>query len=121
MRWGATVSLPRCRPPPTSGSTCSSPLPEMLAWGRRHAGCGDCARRDIGLTGAGSARSVKAQFKSADRSGARAVAVVGDEWDAGEVRMKNMTSGEDTTVRIEEVGEYDKMSRAAPLLDALDG
>lgn len=55
---------------------------------------------------AGSARSVKAQFKSADRSGARAVAVVGDEWDGGEVRLRDMTTGEETTVRVEEVGEW---------------
>ena len=54
----------------------------------------------------GSAPSLKAQFKTADRSGARGVAVVGDEWDGGEVRVKDMTTGEETTVRIEEVGEW---------------
>lgn len=44
-------------------------------------------------------RSARAQFKEADRLGARLVAVVGaDERAAGEVRLRDMTSGEERTV-----------------------
>jgi len=51
----------------------------------------------------GGERSLKAQFKAADRGGAAAVAVIGDEWDRGEVRMKWMATGEEATMDIEEV------------------
>jgi len=54
----------------------------------------------------GGERSLKAQFKAADRSGARGVAIVGDEWDAGEVRVKDLATGEEAALDIEEVGEW---------------
>ncbi|HEX5630130.1 MAG TPA: histidine--tRNA ligase [Acidimicrobiia bacterium] len=57
----------------------------------------------------GGDRSLKAQFKSADRSGASAVAIVGDEWDDGRVRVKRLATGEEATVEIEEVTAW--MSR----------
>jgi histidyl-tRNA synthetase len=48
-------------------------------------------------------RSLRGQFKAADRSGSAAVAVVGSEWESGEVTMKLLESGEDARVPIEEV------------------
>jgi histidyl-tRNA synthetase len=54
----------------------------------------------------GGSRTLKAQFKAADRSGAGAVAIVGDEWDAGEVRVKRLATGEEVTMQIEEVGAW---------------
>ncbi|MBI5158160.1 MAG: histidine--tRNA ligase [Acidimicrobiia bacterium] len=51
---------------------------------------------------AGGDRSLKSQFKAADRSGAAAVAVIGDEWERGEVRVKSMATGEEVTMDIEE-------------------
>ncbi len=47
-------------------------------------------------------RSLKAQFKQADRLGARLVVVIGPEESAlGEVTVRDMQSGEETRVRIE--------------------
>jgi len=43
-------------------------------------------------------RSVKAQFKSADRRQAQAAIVVGDEWEAGEVTIRDLDSGEEARV-----------------------
>lgn len=54
----------------------------------------------------GGDRSVKAQFKAADRSGAAAVAIVGSEWATGTVIMKDLQTGEEATVEIEEVGPW---------------
>ncbi|HAX81337.1 MAG TPA: histidine--tRNA ligase [Actinobacteria bacterium] len=54
----------------------------------------------------GGDRSLKAQFKAADRSGAAVVAIVGDEWDAGQVRLKRLATGEEAAVDIEEVGAW---------------
>lgn len=51
----------------------------------------------------GGDRSVRAQFKAADRGGAAAVAVVGDEWTDGRVVVKDLTSGDEATMRVEEV------------------
>ncbi len=48
-------------------------------------------------------RSLKAQFRLADRRRARGVAVVGDEWDDGLVTVRRMDEGEETQVAIEEV------------------
>lgn len=48
------------------------------------------------------ARSLKAQFKQADRLGARLTVIVGpDELDAGEVTVRNMGSKEETRIPIE--------------------
>jgi histidyl-tRNA synthetase len=51
-------------------------------------------------------RSLRGQFKSADRSGAGAVAVVGDEWSEGEVTVKRFGTGEGERVQIEEVASW---------------
>lgn len=55
---------------------------------------------------ADSGRSVKAQFKAADRSGAPATLIVGDEWDAGEVAARRMGDGTQDTIRIEEITQW---------------
>lgn len=52
---------------------------------------------------ASGGRSMKAQFKAADRLGARAVAVVGSEWDDGEVTLKDLKSSEERHIAVEEV------------------
>ncbi len=48
-------------------------------------------------------RSVKAQFKAADRSGAPTVLVVGDEWDDGELTYRVMAEGRQGRVALGEV------------------
>lgn len=47
--------------------------------------------------------SVKAQFRAADRAGAPAVLVVGEEWRDGKVTARDMASGRQELVAIEEV------------------
>ena len=51
-------------------------------------------------------RSVKAQFRAADRRAAAAVAVVGEEWDEGQVTVRRMAGGGEERVAIEEVGAW---------------
>ena len=47
-------------------------------------------------------RSLKAQFKYANKTGAPLTAVIGDEEAAnGTVKIKNMTTGEEATVPVE--------------------
>jgi histidyl-tRNA synthetase len=53
-------------------------------------------------------RSVKSQFKAANRSGAAAVAVVGEEWGAGQVSVKVMETGEERVMPVEEVAGWMK-------------
>ncbi len=48
-------------------------------------------------------RPMKAQFKEADRAGADAVIVVGEEWQDGEVTVKRLASGEQERVAVEEI------------------
>ncbi|MCL1598114.1 MAG: histidine--tRNA ligase [Actinomycetia bacterium] len=49
------------------------------------------------------ARSVKAQFKEADRRRAAAVLVIGDEWAVGRVAAKDLTSGEQSEIETKEI------------------
>lgn len=52
-------------------------------------------------------RAMKKQIKSADSSGARFTLILGDEeMDRGEVSVKNMETGEQTSVKLDEVVEY---------------
>ena len=51
-------------------------------------------------------RSVKAQFKAADRSGAAAALVVGAEWDDGKVTARDLTAGTQEPVDIEEAATW---------------
>jgi len=48
-------------------------------------------------------RSVKAQFKAADRAGASNALVVGEEWDEGGVTARDLATGEQRTVALEEI------------------
>jgi histidyl-tRNA synthetase len=61
-------------------------------------------RADCDLGG----RSLKSQFKAADRRRAASVAVVGSEWDEGKVTLRRMDSGEEAVVQIEEVAGWVK-------------
>ena len=60
------------------------------------------ARVDIADRG----RSVKAQFKAADRSAAPVTLVVGDEWDQGEITVRRMADGTQETIGIEEITQW---------------
>lgn len=48
-------------------------------------------------------RSLKAQFKAADRRGALAVIVVGDEWGSGQVVAKRLDDGSQVVIGSEEI------------------
>lgn len=57
-------------------------------------------------------RSVKAQLKYADKTGARFVVVIGgSELESGAVRVKNMADGTGNEVKFEEIHSYLKLSR----------
>ena len=57
---------------------------------------------------ASASRSVKAQFKAANRFEAAAVAMVGGEWSDGVVSLKLLETGEERKVSVEEVEEWMK-------------
>ncbi len=48
-------------------------------------------------------RSVKAQFKAADRASAANALVVGEEWDEGRVTARDLATGEQRQVALEEI------------------
>ena len=64
-------------------------------------------RADMGST----QRSVKAQFRTADRKMAGGVAVVGDEWESGRVVVRNLATGTQELISSEEVAEWAKSNR----------
>ncbi len=49
------------------------------------------------------ARSVSAQFKAADRRGAAAAVVVGEEWADGKVTVRDLRSGAEEAIALEEI------------------
>lgn len=51
-------------------------------------------------------RSMKAQFREADRSGATHAAIVGTEWDDGFVVVKELAGGVQEPVAVEEIEEW---------------
>lgn len=51
-------------------------------------------------------RSVKAQFREADRSTASRAVIVGTEWDEGEVAVKDLATGAQETVPIKEIEQW---------------
>ncbi len=51
-------------------------------------------------------KSVKAQFKDADRSGARTAIVVGSEWSDGNVTVKNLESGDQQVIPAKEINGW---------------
>jgi histidyl-tRNA synthetase len=59
-------------------------------------------RADLDLSG----RSVRAQFRSADKRRAMAALVVGEEWGDGLLRVKRLASGEEAVVRVEEAPQW---------------
>jgi histidyl-tRNA synthetase len=66
------------------------------------------ALRKAGLRADVSAedRSLKAQFRAANRREAATAAVVGDEWGEGLVTVRDLTTGDQETQRIEEVAAW---------------
>jgi len=48
-------------------------------------------------------RTLRAQFKQADRRGARGVIVVGEEWEGGRVTVKDLETGEQREIPVEEI------------------
>lgn len=48
-------------------------------------------------------RPMKAQFKEADRSGASAAIVVGEEWSSGEVTVKRLETGDQDVIATKEI------------------
>lgn len=51
-------------------------------------------------------RSVKAQFRAADRRRASGAVIVGDEWDEGRVVAKNLATGDQEIIEYEEVAAW---------------
>ncbi len=59
--------------------------------------------RGLRVDSVASDRSVKAQFRAADRRDASAVVLVGDEWDQGLVKLKMLQTGEEEQVPVADV------------------
>ena len=76
---------------------------EAMQWVSRLRGRGLKVDWDISAS-----RSVKSQFKAANRSKAAAVAMVGAEWSEGLVSLKVLETGEEHQVSVEEVEEWMK-------------
>ncbi|MEX2323221.1 MAG: histidine--tRNA ligase [Acidimicrobiia bacterium] len=57
---------------------------------------------DLDLSG----KSVRSQFRAADRRRATAAIVVGSEWDEGLVTVKRLASGEESTMTLEETQKW---------------
>lgn len=53
-----------------------------------------------------SHRSVKAQFKEADRSRATHAVIVGSEWDDGTVAIKNLSTGDQTVIDTKDIATW---------------
>ena len=51
-------------------------------------------------------RSVRAQFKEANRSAAAAAVIVGEEWSNGLVAIKNLETGEQQEIPVKEIGRW---------------
>ena len=64
-------------------------------------------RRDgLRVDMASEQRSVKAQFRNANRREAPAVAIVGDEWDDGRVTVRDLITSTQEDVRVQEVAAW---------------
>ncbi len=53
-----------------------------------------------------TARSVKAQFKEADRRAAATAVVVGEEWDRGIVAVKDLSTGDQSEIETKEIAAW---------------
>ncbi|MCC7110864.1 MAG: histidine--tRNA ligase [Deltaproteobacteria bacterium] len=88
------------------GHSVPAPTPALMLIGADEAGAARCAelafalrRQGVGVEADLRGRSVKAQMRHADRSGARFTAVVGSsEIERGGVSLKNMAAGSVATV-----------------------
>ncbi|MEN8233886.1 MAG: histidine--tRNA ligase [Actinomycetota bacterium] len=73
----------------------------------RRSNAGDLVRRlraaGLRIDMTAGDRSVKAQFKAADRALAANALVVGEEWDEGNVTARDLTTGEQLPVALEEI------------------
>jgi histidyl-tRNA synthetase len=63
---------------------------------------GSGVRADLDLGG----RSVRAQFRMADRRDARFAGVVGDEWEDDLVTVRDLGSGDQSAIAIEEIESW---------------
>ncbi len=103
-----------------SPSACRAPRSTSRAWTPASAGAAFAlvsALRDAGIAAEidHQGRSLKSQFKQADRLGARFVVVVGpDELAAGEVTLRDMGTKEETTVALDR-GRIGGLGDARPL------
>ncbi len=66
--------------------------------------------RKVGLRAdmAPEQKSVKAQFRAADRRGAAGAVIVGDEWSDGRVAVRNLATSTQELISLEEVPEWAK-------------
>jgi histidyl-tRNA synthetase len=60
-------------------------------------------RSGLRVDGVAGERSVKAQFKAADRARAANALVVGEEWTEGRVTARDLATGEQQPVAVEEI------------------
>ncbi|KAA3636823.1 MAG: histidine--tRNA ligase, partial [Armatimonadetes bacterium] len=51
-------------------------------------------------------RSVKAQFKEADRRRSVTAVVVGDEWNQNNVTIRDLATGEQALIGVKEIAEW---------------
>ena len=51
-------------------------------------------------------RSMKVQFKEADRSRASVAVIVGSEWDRGEVTVKRLDTGDQDVIAVKEIESW---------------
>ena len=66
----------------------------------------DLRQQGVRADGLVDQRSLKAQFKAADRRRARAVVVVGDEWAQGQVVAKDLADGTQEVIKTEEINAW---------------
>lgn len=71
----------------------------------------DLRRAGVRVDMAPQQRSVKSQFRAADRRKAAGVAIIGDEWDQGRVIVRNLATSTQTEISVEEAAEWAKSNR----------
>jgi histidyl-tRNA synthetase len=67
---------------------------------------GDLRRRGLRVDVDLGGRSVKAQFKVADRRGAAAAVVIGDEWEDDKVTVKDLRTGEERRIAADDLANW---------------
>ena len=66
----------------------------------------DLRREGLRVDMTDMARSVKAQFKEANRTAAATAVIVGEEWSTGLVAVKNLETGEQREIPVKEIGRW---------------